>query len=382
MTSQLPNSVRRSERIPALDGLRGVAVSLVLAAHFVRSPETGGWSLIGRLASSGWIGVDLFFVLSGFLITGILLDTRGNQNYFRAFYGRRALRILPLYYGFLMFILLLPRMSALAQWLGASYLAEHQGWFWSHTANWLLAGEAAHGLTTGADHGFGARWSLAIEEQFYLAWPLAVALVPRRRLLLTIGFLTAGCIVLRLTLAIQGMPAAVLSGATVTRLDGLCVGAALAVLHRDRGLAHWWRVWALGVCGCALMLAAATPLIVRSSHSNAVLYGAVEFPIAMGFGALLMMAVAQPGRMSRAMSVRPLRALGKYSYGIYLIQAPVQHVLVGAGAGPQQVGYLIFMIMGLAVTLGVAFASWHLWEVHFLRFRPFGRTLLLSGSVR
>jgi peptidoglycan/LPS O-acetylase OafA/YrhL len=77
-----------------------------------------------------------------------------------------------------------------------------------------------------------------------------------------------------------------------------------------------------------------------------------------------------------------LRALGKYSYGIYLIQAPVQHVLVGAGAGPQQVGYLIFMIMGLAVTLGVAFASWHLWEVHFLRFRPFGRTLLLSGSVR
>lgn len=376
MTIQASDVPQRAERIPALDGLRGVAVSLVLAVHFVRSPDTGSWSIIGRIASSGWVGVNLFFVLSGFLITGILLDSRGDRNYFRSFYTRRALRILPLYYGFIAFVLMLPRLSALAQWLGASYLADHQVWFWSYTVNWLFVGEATHGLATGADQGFGVLWSLAIEEQFYLVWPLVVALVPRRRILATVGVLALGCVVLRLALALRGVPVAALYGATLTRLDGLCVGAALAVLRRDGGLARWWRSWVFAVCGCALALAAATPFIVRSSHPNALLFSAVEFPIAMGFGALLMMSVATSASMGAMMSVRLLRTLGKYSYAIYVLQAPVQHVMVGAGARPERIGYLPFMLAGISLTLGLAFASWHLWEVHFLKLRRLGPTLL------
>ena len=381
MTRPSSEELRSPERIPALDGLRGVAVSLVLAVHFVRSPDTGVWSIVGRVASSGWIGVNLFFVLSGFLITGILLDSRGDRNYFRSFYARRALRILPLYYGLIAFVLLLPRMSDLAQWLGASYLAEHQGWFWSYTVNWLFVGEATHGLATGADHGFGALWSLAIEEQFYLIWPLVVALVPRRRTLAAIGTIAMGCVVLRLTLALRGVPVAALYGATLTRLDGLCVGAALAILQRDGGLARWWRSWAFAVCGCALALAAATPFIVRSSHPNALLFAAVEFPIAMGFGALLMMSVATSQSMRALMSARPLRALGKYSYAIYVLQAPVQHVMMGAGARPERIGYPAFMMVGLSITLGLAFASWHLWEVHFLRLRRYAPALLRAEPV-
>jgi peptidoglycan/LPS O-acetylase OafA/YrhL len=376
MTSRLVAAPRGTERIPALDGLRGVAVSLVLAVHFVRSPEVGGWSIVGRIASSGWIGVDLFFVLSGFLITGILLDSRGDRNYFRSFYTRRALRILPLYYGFIAFVLMLPRLSALAQWLGASYLADHQVWFWSYTVNWLFVGEATHGLATGADQGFGVLWSLAIEEQFYLVWPLVVALVPRRRILATVGVLALGCVLLRFALALRGVPVAALYGATLTRLDGLCVGAALAVLQRDGGFSRWWRSWAFAVCGCALALAAATPFIVRSSHPNALLFSAVEFPIAMGFGALLMMSVATSESMGAILSLRPLRTLGKYSYAIYVLQAPVQHIMVGAGARPEQIGYLPFMLVGVSITLGLAFVSWHLWEVHFLKLRRFGPTLL------
>jgi peptidoglycan/LPS O-acetylase OafA/YrhL len=352
-----------------------MAVSLVLAAHFIRSPETGAWSLVGRVASSGWIGVDLFFVLSGFLITGILLDSRGNRNYFRSFYTRRALRILPLYYSFIAFILLLPRMSALAEWLGASYLVKHQGWFWSYTVNWLFVGEATHGLATGAEQGFGALWSLAIEEQFYLIWPLIVALIPRRRLLSTIGGIALGCVVLRVVLAARGVPVAALYGVTLTRLDGLSVGAALAVLQREGGLVRWWRPWAFAVCGCALALAAATPFIVRSTFSNALLFSAVEFPIAMGFGALLMMAVATSSSVRAVMSARPLCMLGKYSYAIYVLQAPVQHVMVGAGAGPERISFPAFMIAGISITLGLAFASWHLWEVHFLRLRRYGPAL-------
>lgn len=351
-------------------------MSLVLAAHFIRSPETGGWSLIGRVASSGWIGVDLFFVLSGFLITGVLLDARGERTYFRAFYSRRALRILPLYYGFLAFILLLPRAGALAQWLGAPYLAEHQGWFWTYSVNWLLAGEATHGLATGSQSGFGAFWSLAIEEQFYLIWPLVVALVPRRRLLRVIGSIALTGVILRLALALRGVPVAALYGATPTRLDGLCVGAALAILQRDGGLARWWRAWSVAVCGCALALAAATPFIVRHRYANAVLFSAVEFPIAMGFGALLMMSVATSARMKSLMSRSALRSLGKYSYATYVFQAPVQHVMAGAGVGPERIGYAGFLVAGVAITLGLAFASWHLWEVHFLRLRRYGPVLV------
>jgi peptidoglycan/LPS O-acetylase OafA/YrhL len=364
------------ERIPGLDGLRGLAVSLVLAVHFVRSPDTGPWSLVGRVASSGWIGVDLFFVLSGFLITGILLDTRGDRCYFRSFYARRALRILPLYYGFIAFILLLPRVAALAQWLGAPYLAAHQSWFWSYTVNWLLAGEAARGLDSGAQHGFGALWSLAIEEQFYLVWPLVVALVPRRRILPVIGAIAGACIVLRLLLAMRGVPVAALYAATFTRLDGLCVGAALAVLYREGGLERWRRAWALGVTGVALLLSAATPLILQDRHATALLFSTVEFPIAMAFGALLILSVGKTGPLKSIMSTPVLRTLGKYSYAIYVFQAAVQHVMVGAGAGPEVIGYVGFMIVGVTVTLGLAFASWHLWEAPFLELRRYGPALL------
>jgi peptidoglycan/LPS O-acetylase OafA/YrhL len=364
------------ERIPSLDGLRGVAVSLVLAAHFVRPPESSGWSFLGRLASSGWIGVDLFFVLSGFLITGILLDTRGDRHYFRSFYTRRALRILPLYYGFIAFILLLPRMAALAQWLGATYLAEHQAWFWTYTVNWMMAGDAMRGLDSATQNGFGALWSLAIEEQFYLVWPLVVALVPRRRILPAIGGIAGGCVVLRLLLAMQGVPAPALSAATFTRLDGLCVGAALAVLSRDGGLERWRRAWSLAVCCVALLLTGATPFLVRSAYPNDMLFSAVEFPIAMGFGALLILSVAKSGPVKLFMSAPVLRTLGKYSYAIYVLQAPVQHVMVGAGAGPETIGFVAFMVVGVTVTLGAAFVSWHLWEVHFLRLRNFGPAVL------
>ena len=96
----------------------------------------------------------------------------------------------------------------------------------------------------------------------------------------------------------------------------------------------------------------------------------------MGFGAVLIMSVATSETMRATMSLQPLRTLGKYSYAIYVFQAPVQHVMVGAGARPERIGYLMFMLVGISVTLGLAFASWHLWEVHFLRLRRYGPAVL------
>ncbi|HEX6407837.1 MAG TPA: acyltransferase, partial [Gemmatimonadales bacterium] len=126
--------------LPALDGLRGVAILLVMGYHILETfpggPEVP--DLVTRLASVGWIGVDLFFVLSGFLITGILYDTKGSPGFFRNFYIRRVLRIFPLYYGFLaLFCLILPALGP----NDAAIVELHRAcpWYWSYLANFYMA---------------------------------------------------------------------------------------------------------------------------------------------------------------------------------------------------------------------------------------------------
>ena len=162
--------------ILALDGLRGIAILLVVFSHFVsnlRIPADGwAWPLVS-IAHAGWAGVDLFFVLSGFLITGILVDARGSSTYFKSFYARRALRILPAYYGFLLAIFVVLPLLHLGA--GDNYMLarQHQGWYWLHLTNVMMAiGELpGHG-----PYPSTLFWSLAVEEQFYLIWPAIVAL--------------------------------------------------------------------------------------------------------------------------------------------------------------------------------------------------------------
>src|SRR3954447_8838430 len=137
-------------RQPSLDGLRGLAVLLVMASHF----------LAGSLASIGWVGVDLFFVLSGYLITSVLRESRGLGR----FYCRRAFRILPLYY-----------LAVLVAVLASPTVRTTQAWYWLHGAHWLFA--LRPGAYVGGTFHF---WSLGIEEQFYLAWPLVVWAAGRR----------------------------------------------------------------------------------------------------------------------------------------------------------------------------------------------------------
>ena len=132
-----------------------LAIALVTMFHFLRGPGGTPVDLSSALADAGWIGVDLFFVISGFLITGILLDARGGRRYFRNFYARRILRILPLYDGYLALLLLLSRSAAGAP-LGANYFADHQAWFWTHTTNWLRLRTPGPGGAGAA--GFGALW--------------------------------------------------------------------------------------------------------------------------------------------------------------------------------------------------------------------------------
>jgi peptidoglycan/LPS O-acetylase OafA/YrhL len=132
------------------------------------APRSGAWHLLTAFSSAGWIGVQLFFALSGFLITAALLDSQDGLHYFRNFYAKRALRILPLYYAVLLALLVvLPWFIAPR----VPYSYEQQATLWLFVLNWTQA----------SPYGFGHFWSLAIEEQFYLLWPLVVwRLAPRR----------------------------------------------------------------------------------------------------------------------------------------------------------------------------------------------------------
>ena len=157
-----PARQANASHIPGLDGLRGVAILLVLVHMLnVLEIEHGmpAW-VFGRISQIGWTGVQLFFVLSGFLITGILLDTQRSKNYFPAFYGRRTLRIFPLYFSVLTIaFVILPWLGSVPPAVAAD--RPHQIWLWTYLSNWAA-------IFDQGSKAFPHFWSLAVEEQFYL----------------------------------------------------------------------------------------------------------------------------------------------------------------------------------------------------------------------
>ena len=207
------------KRIPQLDGIRGLAILLVMLFHFFWFPMAAGLpisandSWLRPILLSCWVGVDLFFVLSGFLITGILVDARARPGYFKNFYARRVLRIFPLYYLFL------------AAWLA---LTGYQSlWLWSYTANIHMAREGWTAVPSAVDH----LWSLAIEEQYYLLWPVVIYFLKPKQALFVCAGLAMLCPLIRFHYFHVNQP---LSAYMLThaRLDSLAWGALLALAVR------------------------------------------------------------------------------------------------------------------------------------------------------
>lgn len=371
-------------RLLALDGLRGLAIVLVMLFHFVAMPAH---SLIDQplvvLARYGWTGVDLFFVLSGFLITGILLDAKGSKHYYRNFYIRRGLRIWPLYYGFVAALLVVyPWVGGAAGAAEAATLREHQWWVWTHTMNWLVA--ISGDFTTKATLGTGGFWSLSIEEQFYLAWPLVVAALPPRMLLRSCLVLVLGSLVVRLGMTVLGASWAAVYTATFARVDPLAIGAALAVIARERdGLAGLRRHTGAAIIGAILGFAAIEVILRHVREPNYVLSLALQCSlVALLWSAVLIrtLTAAPGGALARFTHTRVLRSFGKYSYALYLFHGHVNRLFskIGldpkgsdAGPGPVLLRQLLYLGLALAVSYAAAFLSWHLYENHFLRLKRF-----------
>lgn len=373
-----PPAVPRAGRhIPALDAIRGLAILLVLAYHFNIGPNP--LSAAGRglfaLVRAGGLGVDLFFVLSGFLITGILHDSRRDRHYFRDFYIRRTLRIFPLYYATLLLaFVVLPLLGAAAT---ASYESSvsHQFWLWTYLANVFLGVREAYVLD-----GFNHFWSLAVEEHFYLAWPIVIFVCDRRRAMTVCLACIVAALGCRLGLALAGHHPISAYVLTPCRMDALATGAWLALAIRGSGgLAPLLTPARISLVTCGLV---ASPLFVwKSGDSQMDVMTLVLRPSLSSwlFGTLLVLALAAApgGWWGWFWNGRFLRFFGKYSYGLYVFHYPLIPLFktwfspetLAFRTGSPVLGRLVFMILASTLTVAAALVSWNLFEKHLVKLK-------------
>ena len=316
---------------------------------------------------SGWVGVQLFFVLSGFLITGILLDDRAKPRAIRVFYIRRFLRIFPLYYALLLvyFVVLPPFFPALRR------PASETVWYWLYLSNWSW-------LVYGDMPGLGHVWSLAVEEQFYLVWPwVAVRTRPKTLAWICIA-LVVGSLVARSALHRLGFSDLLLYSATVSRADALAMGALVALALRSPvwgpRLARALRP--LGVFS-VVALVALMALTHGMNRNNPLIQTWGYSLIALGSAVLVAVAARPDVGAPRWLDSKVLRFFGKYSYGIYVADQPVKVALYYffrprlepmVEARPIVTDLAFIGAVGV-LTVAVALVSWFVLEKPLLRLK-------------
>jgi peptidoglycan/LPS O-acetylase OafA/YrhL len=381
---------------PALDGLRAIAFLLVFMQHYYSIP----W---------GWTGVNIFFVLSGFLITGILFDTRDDRHRARNFYVRRTLRIFPLYYGIFVLVLLTQHVMHWQQrsiwWLAwplylgnfLRYLSPAAGVFGTPQQT---AADAQLRTPRDPYQGLflGHFWSLCVEEQFYLLWPWIVFKARSRRTLLWIcGVVVVFDPLLRVLLQHTAprwmLQEELLYRATPFQLDSLLLGGLIGLLwrgaHRDR-LVLIARV--VAACAAVLTLVYLVHTINFSDPYWGRNYQYPKWPFTWGlsfvniFAAALILCVLRPsGLLYRFFCLRPLRWIGRISYGAYVLHdiphywysyvyARTGNIMerhVNASLGSMQIEHarLLMPVLALASTLLLAWLSFRFFESPFLNLK-------------
>lgn len=361
--------------IAALDGVRGMAILLVLIYHFTMGMSGSALAdrLLLRVTAAGWCGVDLFFVLSGFLITKTLLDTKDSPHRFRNFYVRRALRIFPLYYGTLLvalaaFPLLGFRVHEVDELQGA------WPWLWSYGTNILVA-------QRGRWFPLSHFWSLAVEEHFYLVWPAMIFWLNRQTALRIGAAVVLLALIARIWLVSQG---AVLGAycLTICRMDALIAGGAIALAARGgAGLRALIRPAQFAAAGSGVALLALGCWRRGFAFHDAVVQ-TVGYPLLDAFFASLLIAIlAAPRRslLSQFSNHPALRFLGKYSYGLYVYNSIIILILEEYAVRPELTyesgsllpSRLVFVTLASFATLAAAWLSWHLFECKFVKWKVY-----------
>jgi peptidoglycan/LPS O-acetylase OafA/YrhL len=379
----------RDSHVPALDGLRGLAIIMVLFVHFIgdAQPHTAFERVLMKASNYGVWGVDLFFVLSGYLITGILYDSRRSPHYFRNFYMRRILRIFPLYYGVLFVLFFLFPLIPSLYPAGLEESSLHQAWVWPYGINLFIALRGTWALPY-----ISHFWSLAVEEHFYLLWPVVVLAASHKTLLR----ICAGCAVfslaLRIVLSQAGLNEISVQVLTPCRLDALCTGGVLAVATRSDAREALIRAARIA----ALVLAASILLVSAWSATTHLLPGVFHpirsFLIALFFGALLLVCVhaATGDPIGRFFNHPAMRFFGKYSYGIYVFHGIIafflsdrltENILAGF-IGSHLAAVLLQAMAGVGLSVLISVASYEWFEKRFLNLkRWFGEAAPATGPL-
>jgi peptidoglycan/LPS O-acetylase OafA/YrhL len=341
------------KHIPQLDVLRGLAVLDVMLYHAsYLAPSLH----LGSLLRFGYTGVDLFFVLSGFLITGILVESKNQANYFKNFYARRVLRIWPLYYALVIFTFLV--LPTIRPSLTNTIFERSHPW---QSYLFLL-----QNLTAIGEKGFDTlrvTWSLAIEEQFYLVWPLIVWLVPRRSLKSLALSAVLLSMALRWSTLVGLIPSINIYTNTLTRLDGLGLGAFLAIWIPE---AEARTVKRIGMMLVGLFLPI-TIAVMWLSYGHWSAYTLVS----ICFAGLLCATVNVPAFSKSEF----LKYTGKISYALYLVHVPIFQIahaewfrsFLSVGWKPGR--EILLLLAGFGMCYGVATASWHFFESKFLQLK-------------
>ena len=383
--SPLPESKRPtgtfqpSSRIPELDGIRGLAIALVIAYHYfflviaARPASPLAYALVvGRLT---WSGVDLFFVLSGFLIGGILLDARNSSNYFRVFYTRRFYRIIPLYAVW--FCLVFSTLAAMkfgvireSSWLLKDSLPIYPYLFFIQNF-WM----AAHNTLGGASSG--GTWSLAIEEQFYLTLPLVIRFFNLSRMPLAILVGVFAAPVTRTLLFLHSPHNSVAPFALMPcRADSLLLGVFAAVIIRNNSCKEWLqRNQKFLLLLLLVLLTGAAYLTIRTRDMYSLLMISVGYTwMAALYTCFLLYAVAQPkSPLAGFLRWKYLTWLGTIAYGVYLAHGYVRPLLFylfgirGSVEIVDSIPKLLISVAAIPVTLLICRFSWICFETPLMR---------------
>lgn len=350
----------------ALDGIRGLAILSVTLYRLIKeiAPDLHpALDLARRIAPVGERGVDLFFVLSGFLITGILLRSKNKKHYFRNFMMRRALRIFPLY-----FLSLAVGLGIIATFFSSQSFEIARGqqlYLWTYTSNLRMSW-----LNEWCMGPFDHFWSLAVEEHFYLLWPVVVWLLSRRQLTVVCIAMFVVVGVARTIAASQPQYAVAVDVATYFRADALGLGALLAIIMTSsvpRAVIHNF-----ARSSVFLLLPLAIAIAVHGGRWLELPSSLCPLLFMAGMAVILL---SHPrGLLVGILQSSPLRALGKYSYGMYVVQLPLVTLLPLSSSGPWLAANPIWasslyvLTMFLLIFLS-AVASFHLIESHFLRLK-------------
>ncbi|TMI72346.1 MAG: acyltransferase [Bacteroidetes bacterium] len=346
---------------PALDGLRGIAILLVICCHNL--------NFLPHF-KLGWVGVDLFFVLSGFLITDILLVTKGSKNFLQNFYIRRILKIFPLYYGvLLLFFVIAPMLQGLQ--IQYHYYKTDQPMLWLHLNNWLSIIHIRPADSMLLNHF----WSLSVEEQFYLLWPFFILAINNTRVLAQIAVLIlVTCFLCRYSSWLMfGNGYTNFFFQYMTRMDGLCIGSLIAIWRMDSYAETKKRLTQLAVSVAGVS-------IVLFVLSKSLLPGMPVFPfigytvVAVLFGVIVFLAIWKRSLVSGFfLENKLIKYIGRISYGLYVYHWPVLCLFkiylidrLVNGGNTYYTSYAVVSLLALGVAVILSILSYHLFEKKML----------------